>query len=547
MMKVRVLSKRDISVIIVVLLFLASILLANFIKDSEEKRIHQHRKEVVDVKPSYQMVNDDNTVSNDFSTHLPLVVIDANGEEIKADSVWDEEKGYFATIDKDPYITGEISIIDNDSGINNISDSASIKSDMAIRLRGNSSLTFDKKQYFIKFINSDGSENKQDVLGMGEEHEWILNISFIDKSLLRNYMVLNIAGEIMTNTPDARYCEVIMKNEETYTYEGVYLMMESIKKGDDRVELSKYDNKFTESSYILRRDRFNEEGLIIDNYGRESKLTTGYLDIKYPSQEDITDRTIDYITEDVNKIERAIFSSNPNEFYKYEEYIDEDSFIDYFIINEFFANYDAGYHSTYIYKEVNEEIKIGPVWDFDMGIDNDRKKNLKIDSTAMHDTPWFRQLLRDTEFTEKVINRYYELRETFLSQENIVKYIDEVVEYIGPAQKRDWDRWGYFYTSEYLLDSSDEKGNSIERNTTTYEEEINKIKTVLNEHGSWLDENIDSLYQFSEFSKEDIEEGILKKAGNAIIGNGQDVTSSSILAIIFIGVFIISIILVQRD
>lgn len=547
MMKGMVLSKKCISIIIITLLFLAIIFLVGFTENNIEKRVHQHEESIDEIKPSYLMVNEDNTISNNFSTHLPLVVIDTNGKEIKADSEWDEEKGYFTTIDNDPYVTGKISIIDNENGINNINDSASIDSHMSIRLRGNSSLTFDKKQYFMKLINSDGSENKQDILEMGVDHEWILNISFIDKSLLRNYMALNIAGDIMENTPDVRYCEVIIKNNETYTYEGVYLMMESIKRGEDRVNISKYDNDFTESPYILRRDRFSEEALIIDNYGRQNDLTMGYLDIKYPHQKEITSRTLDYITKDINDFEKAIFSDNINEFYKYEEYIDKDSFIDYFIINEFFANYDAGYHSTYIYKEVNEEIKIGPVWDFDMGVDNDRKKMLKIDSTAMHDTPWFRQLLRDTEFTEKLINRYYELRKTFLSQENIIKYIDEVVEYIEPAQKRDWNRWGYFYTSEYLFDSFDDKGNTIERNSKTYEEEIKKVKAVLTEHGNWLDENIDSLYQFSEFNKVNIEESIFKKASDHILGNGQDISSNIILAIIFIGVFVISIILVQRD
>lgn len=547
MKKEKLLSKRVISILIIVLLFLVTIFLGNFIKDNTKKRIHHHKEDIVENKPSYSMVNKDNTVSDNFSTHLPLVVIDTNGEKPKADSEWDKEKGYFAPIDQDPYVKGNISIIDNDNGTNNVNDIPATKSDMRIRLRGNTSLTFDKKQYFIKLINSDGSKNKQNILRMGKEHEWILNISFIDKSLLRNYMSLNIAGEIMENTPDTRYCEVIIKDNDAYAYQGVYLIMESVKQGEDRVNISKYDNKFKTSSYLLRRDRFDENGLIINNYAKENKLTTGYLDIKHPSKKEITDETIDYITKDINDFEKAIFSKDPKEFYKYKEYIDEESFIDYFIINEFFANYDAGYHSTYMYKEINEKIMMGPVWDFDMDIDNSKKMPLKIDSTAMHDTPWFRQLLRDSEFTTKLINRYHELRKTVLSEENIIRYIDETIDYIGPAQKRDWNRWDYFYTSKYLFDIYDDKGNVIDRNTKTYEDEIKKMKTVLIEHGSWLDENIDTLYQFSEFNEENISKSTFEKIGDFVLGKDNDISLSSILSIMFVVVFVVTIILVQRD
>ncbi|WP_051993195.1 CotH kinase family protein [Clostridium sartagoforme] len=82
---------------------------------------------------------------------------------------------------------------------------------MKIRLRGNTSINYAKKQYFIKLINDDGSENTQDIFGMGEEYEWILNISYIDKSLIRNYLALSLSSKIMENVPEARYCEVIIK------------------------------------------------------------------------------------------------------------------------------------------------------------------------------------------------------------------------------------------------------------------------------------------------------------------------------------------------
>lgn len=527
-MKKLLASKRNITILVAMGLLISSISLSIFIEKNAQRRVHHHTQTDTKNQPKEFDMKKDYTISDSFSTHLPLVVIDTNGETPKSSVAWDAEKGYMAPLDIDPYVDGNITIIDNEEGINNIKDKPTNKSDILIRQRGNTSTRFPKKQYLIKTINEDGSKNKQDILGMGEEWEWVLNISYIDKALLRNYMALNISGEIMPHTPDVRYCEVVMKDNDKYTYQGVYLMMESVKQGEDRVNISSYDDKFTKSSYLLRRDRFEEDALLLDNYSTKNKLPVGYLEVKYPQKDKITKRTIDYITNEINKFEECIYSDDVDEFFKYREYIDVESFVDYFIINEFFANYDSGYHSTYIYKENGSKISMGPVWDFDMCLDNDIKleNSLKIDSTAMHDAPWFRELLKDANFTKKVIDRYKYLRKDILSEEKLIKYIDDAVSFLGPSIERDRQRWEY-------------EGE--------YNTEIEKMKSVLRKHGKWLDENIDSLYQFSEFDENEINKNPLEKAKDFILGSDKKTIATSILSVIFIGVFILSIILVQRD
>lgn len=521
-------NKRNISVLIVIGLLISSISLSTFIEKNSQRRVHHHMQEDKKDQPRGFDMQEDYTISDSFSTHLPLVVIDTNGETPKAGIAWDDEKKYHTPLDIDPYVNGSMSIIDNKESENSIKDKPTQKSDILIRLRGNTSISFPKKQYLIKTIDKDGSKNKIDILGMGVDSEWVLNISYIDKTLLRNYMALNIAGEIMPYTPDVRYCEVVMKNGDKYTYEGVYLLMENVQQGKERVNISDYDNKFIKSSYLLRRDRFQEDGIILDNYGTKNKLSYGYLEVKYPRKKNITEETVDYITNDINKFEECIYSNDINKFYKYRDYIDIESFIDYFIINEFFANYDAGNHSTYIYKENGSKISMGPVWDFDMCLDNDIKKEnkLKIDSTAMHDAPWFRQLLRDADFTKKIIDRYYDLRKNLLSEANLLKYIDDTVSFIGPSIERDRLRWKY---------------------DGEYNTEIEKIKSVITEHGKWLDENIDTLYQFSEFSENEMSKSVLEKLEDFILGNDKKTMATSILSVVFISIFILSTILVQRD
>ena len=96
--------------------------------------------------------------------------------------------------------------------------------------------------------------------------------------------------------------------------------------------------------------------------------------------------------------------------------------------------------------------------------------------------------------------RYRELRKTYLSEEYLMNYIDESVLYLGEAVNRNFEVWGYTFERENQT-SPMEFLRPIERNPQSYEEAINQYKTFLKERGNWLDENIDSLLQYSHPSK----------------------------------------------
>jgi len=474
-----------------------------------------------------------------FVTNLPIVVMDVGGQTMHVHSVWDTEKGYFVGVDYDPNIEGSLSLIDaKDGGDNHLSDPPQLTTGMRIHIRGASSQTFPKKQYHITFLNPDGTTNEQDVLGMGLSGEWVLNISYIDKSLLRNYLAYTIAAQVMPHAPRARFCEVFFKEGSIYRYKGLYLLIQPINRGNSMIPLSKYDKNFTESSYILRRDRFSESGLILNTYGTKNKLTAEYLSVMYPPQDRITAKTTQYILDDINKFEEALFAEDRDEFLKYKDYIDIDSFADYFILNEFFGNYDSIEHSAYMYKEVNGKLTMGPVWDFDRAIGNDYPNILKIDTTAMHDGVWFRQLLRDGNFVKLIIDRYAELRKGALSDAYIDATIDAAIRHISPAQQRDWNRWDY--NSVYDAQANGEAvGISLlplTANNWDYDETVANLKLVLREHGAWMDKRLDSLYQFSNIEP---------------AASGQDTGGLkalwSVLALLVVIGFFISVYLIQKE
>lgn len=472
-------------------------------------------------------------VDDTFTANLPIILIDTNGKRPSAHVAWSDEAQCFLPREGDPYVTGTVAVIDNKNGTNCLTDRPALKSEVRLRRRGNSSVNYDKRQYLLKLTGEDGKPNRQDVLGMGAESEWVLNGSFIDKTQIRNYLAYSLAGEIMPYTPDARFCEVIWKEDDSYSYEGVYLMIENITVGKNRVDLPSFSENSVYLPFLIRRDRYDPKGNLLENYSTRNDLLYGRLDIKWPSKKVLSEESVARITDRIDQFEEALFAEDYDDFIKYRDYIDIDSFVDYFIINEFLINYDAGFNSTYMYSDYSGKLTMGPVWDFDGAMDNDKSKDAVLRTTAFHSAPWFRQMLRDPRFTLQIIERYKELRKSILSDESIQAFIDATVKGLGSAADREWARWGYFYRDGKYLRT--EYAGQQDRNTKSFQEEIEKIKYVLSVHGTWMDEHLDSLYQFTD---PDAPPNWIKQETEQDWG--------SLLAVTFIIGFFVAVTLVQR-
>lgn len=436
------------------------------------------------------------TVNEEFTSHLPIVILDLPDGAPPISLEREKGTGNFIPIQGvEPYVNGTLSII-NTGEENHINDKPEIVSNITIKRRGNSSMLYDKAQWTVKLLTESGEKNDIDLLGMGMEHEWILNGSLADKSMLRNYLSYSIASEFMEFTPDARYCEVLIRENSELTYGGVYLLAETIKVGPDRVNIHKFKPNQLMNSYLVRRDRIDSQGIMLDTYGRLNGFSSEYIGLEYPSKTLVTEDMIQYVSKDISEIERVLYAENSKIFELYQEVIDVDSFIDYFLFNEFFGSYDAGNFSTYAYKDMGGKLHMGPVWDLDSAMDNYYLEPLSEDDLAFQTKPWFDRLCMDKEFIKKLASRYANLRRGILSDEHIAEKIDEIVAYLGDAIEREWSRWGDTYTHEegyhnlWLQDYETEEGIVLHRNAHRYQDEIYRLKSALASHASYIYDQI---------------------------------------------------------
>lgn len=441
-----------------------------------------------------------------FSSNLPIVLLEIDGEL----SEYKSFQNSIEVVDEsvEPYTSGTIRMIDGGEYDNHITDAPVVESEIRIKKRGHTSFTFDKPQYLLKTVDGE-LENPVDMLGMGAEDSWILNGSLADKSMMRNYLSYRIASEIGGGAmaADCRYCEVFIATENGYEYQGVYLLQETVSRSENRVNIDQFKKKNTYTSYIVRRDRFTNFDVMLDTYGRLSGLSEEWIGVKYPSEARLTEAAKQYIEQDFSRIEQVLYTEDEDLFKTYDKYIDMDSFVDYFLINEFFGNYDAGEHSTYMYKNSGGKLYIGPVWDFDQAMNNYYEEEMKPETLAFQTKPFFEQLCRDERFIDCLKERYSELRDGPLAEEHVFAVMDEVTAYLRSASQREWYRWAADYEDDtfsnihnYYLRDYEKDGVIISRFNDDYQQELYNIRTYLHKHGNAIQIELTKLYDLAEYN-----------------------------------------------
>ena len=418
---------------------------------------------------------------------LPIIIIDTETNEIP----------------DEPKISGTMGIIDNGVGqMNNVDDIFNhYDGHIGIETRGNSTQLYEKKTYTIELWDESENEISEPLLGMGKEEDWILHGMVLDKTQLRVPLSFDLFRKMGHYAANYRFVELIVDGG----YRGVYILTEKLKRDDDRVNIAKLDDDdiagdSLTGGYILRIDwtwDVDDEDLFESNYESQGGIPMKYQ-WYYPKPDKIQPEQKEYISNYIDDFEDAVFGSDFTNVdgFRYTDYIDLNSFVDFVLINEFAKNSDGYKLSTYMHKDKDSKggkLTAGPIWDFDQsyGLSTVCSSHNPLGWIYLKNQEgcgdlgtmplWWRVMMEDPIFINRLNCRWKEFRSSFLQQDSLFLWMDTQTDFLEESLDRNFERWDFI-------------GNNIWFEPfpipETYEGEISYMKTWIQERLEWMDANM---------------------------------------------------------
>ena len=300
------------------------------------------------------------------------------------------------------------------------------------------------------------------LLDMPSHKDWELNPNVYDITMLHNQTAFFMSQmSKLDYTPRFRYVDLMFNGR----YYGTYMLGEYLSVGSTRVNVG--DDGFIMSIGYLTSG---------------SSFKTDYLEqpvsVLYPTSQSAL--VVNYIADVVREAEGVLFSSRfADESYGWRKYMDENSFVDWYLINEIAKNQSGAFKSGCImnYRR-GGKLKMGPVWDFEKAFGD--AGSTGSSGFVIKDVSWYKRLFKDPAFVTKVKERfdYY-----YNHQEDILKSINENAQYLKYAIQEDNTKWDTF--KSFMSSDAD--------TWVLYQGQVSSMKSWLTERMRWLKEQFDAM------------------------------------------------------
>lgn len=264
-----------------------------------------------------------------------------------------------------------------DGATNNVADSAKgTLYDIGIKVRGQSSALFPKPGYSVEVRDVTGMGIDVSMLGLPDADDWVFHGPYVDKSMMRNALAHWLFRQAGRYSPRTKHFDLYING----VYRGVYVLIEKIKRGKYRVDVSKL--KETDiagdsltGGYIWAFDKTgtNTGGAGSGDVNNEGFATSDGLNVilHYPKKEKIKKEQEEYLKKYLNELE-GLFKNGGNGN-GYEKYVDMGSAVDYVLHQELTNNADSYWCSFFLHKPKDSKggkVTLGPPWDFNLAMSN---------------------------------------------------------------------------------------------------------------------------------------------------------------------------------
>lgn len=410
-----------------------------------------------------------------------------------------------------------------------------LESSIGVEYRGSTSYRMsDKKSMSIETRIGDEARN-QSLLGLPAESDWVLmghvfrannadDFYAFDPTLMHHYISYEWARNMGQYASRCRWVEVTVNGE----YLGVYVLMEKLKADAQRIDVGDPNGTTLPGitgGYILKIDKTSGDGptgqpleYYDNNWGddavyKSSNSFRSHYDIygdtlgiepfrppyhdqqwretyflyEHPGPAEMNYEQRTYIQNYLHDFEKALAEETFTDVdRRYLDYIDLESFVSGFIINELAGNIDAYRISTFLHKPKNGKLRFGPVWDFNIGYGRQGRVpwddwianyNDHVTSDAWMVPFWWQTFLQDPVFQRAVKSRWAELRATTLSDAAVLGLVNETESYLVShgAVARNYNKW-----------------QTLNGTTVDHASEVEFLRNYLNQRLSWMDGEIGS-------------------------------------------------------
>lgn len=375
-----------------------------------------------------------------------------------------------------------------DAATNNVADSAKgTHYNIGIKVRGQSSAKFPKPGYSVEIRDEKGEGMDVSMFGLPPADDWVFHGPYVDKSLMRNALAHWLFRQAGHYSPRTKHFDLYING----VYRGVYVLIEKIKRGKYRVNVSKL--KETDISgddvtggYIWAFDKTgtNTGGMGNEDINKEGFKTADGLNVimHYPKKENLQQQQQAYLKKYLEDLEN-LFKNGKNGS-GYENYVDMTSALDYVLHEEVTNNSDSYWCSFFLHKPKESKggkVTLGPAWDFNLAMSNGSQpenggnnnggnngfnwnmwggggmggggmgssgttgwqieSTMKTGMSGLKIPNWLLGMWKDSHYQSELKKRWAELRSGVWHTKTMDVYLDSMKTYLTKAADRNFKRW----------------------------------------------------------------------------------------------------------
>ena len=305
-----------------------------------------------------------------------------------------------------------------------------------LKARGNSTFTYaEKKSYQIKL------ETASNLLQTGENVKtWVLLANYFDATLMHDKLFKDMAASLqMPYTASCNWVNLYYDGE----YRGVYLLSEKNTIKSTGVDITDMEDAYKEQNPNYGMDMQTSSGenaygmtcFFTKDLNEPANITGGYLlELNHDKPDEVSGfitrkgkgmnvkspewcgkEAMRYISEYYQAFEDAVYATDETGAYTgynestdkhYYDYVDRDSLVKIFLMQELALNPDGFVSSLYFYKDAGEKMYAGPIWDQDMTLGTGWTKEISPDITDYHYLA--QALIKIPDFRAAVVRCYNE-------------------------------------------------------------------------------------------------------------------------------------------